>query len=289
MQKVDFDKHFQCNKRFLILKISEYLSEYGQSLYYEHHSNCHQLLLIENSNGTVIIDQTKYTLTENNLLTISKGQLQKLKINSAFNGYILLFNDKALKRDNYKFYLSLNYFFFEFALKPVSQKISLNDFEELLEIFDLLNNDIYASGSMLGNNIQDSLLLKLLQKTVDIKSDQNHVIKDNDRSVLKSFHQELGDNIHNSRSVSFYADTLAVSTKKLNCVTKKILGRTAKEFIEERIIYDSKKLLLDTSDTIKQISFAMGFADPTNFNKFFKKITNTTPLQFRDQFNKSSF
>jgi AraC-like DNA-binding protein len=102
--------------------------------------------------------------------------------------------------------------------------------------------------------------------------------------IIEKFNILLSENIKISRSVKYYAELLAVSAKKLNSITKTCIGKTAKEYIEERVIIDSKTLLLDTHNTVKEISYSMGFTEPTNFNKFFKKHTATTPQQFRRQF-----
>lgn len=110
-----------------------------------------------------------------------------------------------------------------------------------------------------------------------------------DEILLNEFNLLLSKKNEFSRSVKFYAELLAISSKKLNNITKYYCGKTAKEFIEARIISDSKKLLLETPDTVKHISYTMGFTEPTNFNKFFKKLTNTTPMQFREQYNKGTF
>ena len=110
-----------------------------------------------------------------------------------------------------------------------------------------------------------------------------------DKILLNEFNLLLSKKNEFSRSVKFYAELLAISPKKLNNITKFYCGKTAKEFIEDKIISDSKKLLLDTADTVKYISYSMGFTEPTNFNKFFKKLTNITPLQFREQYDKGTF
>ncbi|MCW8850291.1 MAG: helix-turn-helix domain-containing protein [Melioribacteraceae bacterium] len=121
-----------------------------------------------------------------------------------------------------------------------------------------------------------------------MKTNKFHMC-DYDNELLEKFDRLLSKNLNNSRSVKYYANLLAISSKKLNSITKTYWGITAKEFIEERIIHESKKILLETPDTIKHISYTLGFTEPTNFNKFFKKFTSTTPLQFREQFNKGTF
>ena len=127
-------------------------------------------------------------------------------------------------------------------------------------------------------------------KTIEqLTSNGRSTLNNRDINLLKEFSELLSRNLNTSRSVKYYANLLAITTKKLNSITKTYWGITAKEFIEEKIIHESKKILLETPDTIKQISYTLGFTEPTNFNKFFKKFTSTTPLQFREQHNKGTF
>lgn len=128
------------------------------------------------------------------------------------------------------------------------------------------------------------------KKTIEqLKTTGRSTLNNRDCNLLNEFNDLLSKNLNTSRSVKYYADLLAISTKKLNSITKTYWGITAKEFIEEKMIFESKKILLESPDTIKQISYTLGFTEPTNFNKFFKKFTSTTPLQFREQFNKGTF
>jgi len=123
---------------------------------------------------------------------------------------------------------------------------------------------------------------QIIRKSTSALNNRNEIL-------LNDFILLLTENIKSSRSVKYYADLLAISVKKLNSISKTYSGKTAKEFIEEKIINDSQKLLLETPDTIKQISYSMGFTEPTNFNKFFKKYTSATPLQFRQKHNNGAF
>lgn len=123
---------------------------------------------------------------------------------------------------------------------------------------------------------------KFICKSTSALNNRNEIL-------LNDFILLLIENIRSSRSVNYYADLLAISVKKLNNISKTYSGKTAKEFIEEKIIIDSQKLLIETPDTVKEISYSMGFTEPTNFNKFFKKHTAVTPLQFREEYNKGAF
>jgi AraC family transcriptional activator of pobA len=70
-------------------------------------------------------------------------------------------------------------------------------------------------------------------------------------------------------------------------LTRQVLNKTAKEFIEEQVILEAKRLLAQGSRPIKEIAYELGFSEPTNMVKFFKKHTHTTPAAFRNRFHPS--
>lgn len=81
--------------------------------------------------------------------------------------------------------------------------------------------------------------------------------------------------------VTPYARHLGWSTKSLNRVCRATGDVTAKRVIIERIILEAKRLLAHSSDPVAGISAYLGFDEPTNFVKFFKRETDLTPTQFR--------
>ena len=62
-----------------------------------------------------------------------------------------------------------------------------------------------------------------------------------------------------------------------------VLNKNAKDFVDERVILEIKRLLIHTHLSVKEIAEATGFDEPTNLIKFFKRYTGQTPLSFRDQ------
>jgi AraC family transcriptional regulator, transcriptional activator of pobA len=61
------------------------------------------------------------------------------------------------------------------------------------------------------------------------------------------------------------------------------LGKTPKEIIDDRILLEAKRILAHTTESIKEISYYLGFEEPTNFIKYFKKHASVTPTEFREQ------
>lgn len=81
--------------------------------------------------------------------------------------------------------------------------------------------------------------------------------------------------------VATYAVHLACSAKSLNRACRAVGDVTAKQVIVERIVLEAKRLLAHSSVTAAKISADLGFDEPTNFTKFFRRETDMTPAAFR--------
>ncbi|UOB16094.1 helix-turn-helix domain-containing protein [Abyssalbus ytuae] len=86
----------------------------------------------------------------------------------------------------------------------------------------------------------------------------------------------------NIRSASEFANQLNIHVNHLNKAIKETTQKTTTQIIAERILQESKILLLHSSWNVSQISYALGFTEQTHFNNFFKKHMQLSPLQFRN-------
>lgn len=85
----------------------------------------------------------------------------------------------------------------------------------------------------------------------------------------------------NMRSAKDFADQLAVHVNHLNRAIRRTTGRTTTDHIFDRLTSEAKALLKHTNWNISEISYSLGFEEPTHFNNFFKKHTQTTPSAYR--------
>jgi AraC family transcriptional activator of pobA len=83
------------------------------------------------------------------------------------------------------------------------------------------------------------------------------------------------------RAVRHYAAQLGVTEKRLAQATAQVLGKLPKQVIAERLTLEAKRLLAHTPASSKEIGFALGFDEPTNFSKYFRRQTGLSPQQFR--------
>ncbi|MEP7374988.1 MAG: helix-turn-helix transcriptional regulator [Chitinophagaceae bacterium] len=80
------------------------------------------------------------------------------------------------------------------------------------------------------------------------------------------------------------AAMLHVHPVHLSHTIKEVTGQSTCSLYEERLVLISKELLLTTNLPVAQIARQLTY-DPSNFTKFFKHYTGTTPKKFRDQYH----
>ena len=81
--------------------------------------------------------------------------------------------------------------------------------------------------------------------------------------------------------VAAYADRLGCSEKSLARAALEVTDRTAKAVITDRLVLEAKRLLAHTLLPVAVIGDQLGFAEATNFVKFFRREAGSTPGAFR--------
>lgn len=84
-----------------------------------------------------------------------------------------------------------------------------------------------------------------------------------------------------TRRVEDYARTLGYSARTLSRASMDAAGVGAKEYIDRRVLLEAKRLLAHGDQPAAKIAARLGFSSATNFSKFFRQRTGTSPLAFR--------
>lgn len=83
-------------------------------------------------------------------------------------------------------------------------------------------------------------------------------------------------------TVKYLAEMVNLSPGYLGDLLKKETGLNAQEHIHQYIIEEAKNILLNSSQSISEIAFQLGFEYPQYFSRLFKQKTGTTPLEYRN-------
>lgn len=101
-------------------------------------------------------------------------------------------------------------------------------------------------------------------------------------SLLESaFQVQDRNNSIKIKTATEFADQLNVHPNYLNALVKNHTGKTLREHIQDRLLYEAKILLLQTDWDISTISYGLGFSGHAAFTAFFRKKENVSPSVFR--------
>ena len=100
--------------------------------------------------------------------------------------------------------------------------------------------------------------------------------------LLSKYLRLVNSHYIEKRTVQEYADLLSITPNHLSQTIKTLSGKNALSFISERLLKEAQSLLQYTEFTISEIAYQLGFSDPANFGKFFKKETGMPPSKFRN-------
>lgn len=82
-------------------------------------------------------------------------------------------------------------------------------------------------------------------------------------------------------SVKYFADKICLSPNYFGDLVKKETGKSAKEYIQLKMLDVAKENLLHPEKSISQVAYTLGFQYPQHFVRFFKKYEGVTPSQYR--------
>lgn len=245
----------------------------------------YMILIVTKNTYKHFIDFKSYHLSEGSLLFVTKNQVhhfnKELKEASGFGIVFSHFfvDSHYFLTDN----LRLNRLFNYHIESPSIHQKEIGD-NNLIEIIADIHREYHSSNNFAKSEILASLLRVLLLKAERAKEFQAVVnISTHWLEVFSEFRIILEKEYVNTRSARYYASRLYVSYKFLNDIVKKLTGKTVKVFINDFVTVEIKRYLISTSLSVNEISYKVGFEEPANMIKFFKKNMHTTPLKFRQQ------
>ena len=108
------------------------------------------------------------------------------------------------------------------------------------------------------------------------------------RGILVRFDELLDEYFQSGMSeseglptVKYFADKVCLSPNYFGDLIKKESGKTAQEHIQRKIIDIAKDRMIGSDKTVSQIAYELGFQYSQHFSRLFKKLTGTTPMEYR--------
>ena len=281
-KEISFDKstgnfQFDCVTYEDILKKSP--TDHNQFKF--HKVSFYVLLLITQNDCTHNLNFKDYQLKKGTLITLRKNNIHKFYKSKA-KGVLLVFTENFIVNHSNK--LDASKLFLLFNEMLASPKIQLNEVEynEIVTLINLIREEYSNVNDIYSPNIVRKFIQILVIKLFRIKSQDNVVFANSKYlSMFLEFQTLIEKHCFDYKKVSFYAKKMGFTTKTLNNVTQSIVQKTAKSLINDIVIIQSKRLIINSQDSLTEISYQVGFDEPTNFFKYFIKYAGVSPSQFR--------
>ena len=280
-QQKDFEFEIISNKEMLLYDIPT-----DHNPFRPHRLRFYAILFIINGEGQHFIDFKTYHYKRGTIIFISKEQVHAFQPNLEREASFMLFTEKFLEKSSAGSNLMQRLSLYNYHLYPPLLQI---ENERQIEIFANLIRQIRAEFDAPDDSFTEEIIASALKIFLCMaerirKKSLGKQMPLTYREEFLTLQNLLREHLFENRQVNFYAEQMAISAKKLNMLTQEVVGKSAKTYINEQLILEIKRFLMNTALSTKEIAYQTGFEEPTNFVKFFKKYVGQTPLEFRKAF-----
>lgn len=233
----------------------------------------------------LLIDDIPVLLTPNQVLCSTYLQgITPLQNSARFDVTVLTFNRAFYCIHNNDAEVSCNgLLFFGSDYTPV---ITLDGKEE--KKFWALITVLEDEFDTIDHNQEE--MLRILLKQVIIRCTRlarkqiiTNDVPDNQLDIIRMFNVLVEEHFRKYKQVSVYADMMHRSPKTITNVFSIQGAKNPLQIIHDRVLLEAKRLLLYTDKSSKEIALELGFEDPSQFSRFYKKHAGLTVQDFKGQ------
>lgn len=268
--------------KLAVKPLAPYFSNNHDKATKAHQHSYYQIILFSEA-GRHYVDYQVMDHVANTIYVLRPGQIHYFCPDSRNEGTIIQFNEQFLVRFDPTSRDAIEYALFNdvFPESFILDSHVLIKVEQLIhqieaELHDRLPHYPSQSYYLLRS------LITLLERAQDTQREGSQE-KEKDFEVAIRFKRLISEHIGSFPSLKEYGDWLLTSTKTLNRISKQYLNDTPANVIRKRKILEAKRLLANKGLTVKQVGYALGFDEPSNFTKYFHKIEGIKPKQFQQQ------
>ncbi len=99
--------------------------------------------------------------------------------------------------------------------------------------------------------------------------------------LVRRFTEMVEAQLYTGQGVGDYAEGLGVTPTHLSRVCRETCGRSASEILADRVTFEARRLLAETTLPVKQVAQLLGYGSAAYFTRAFQNRTGQTPTQFR--------
>jgi len=248
----------------------------------------YKILFITKGTGIFTLGMNTYYIDEPTILFIHPNEIISWKnLSDISAGHFSLFKKKYIDENPALKVVMDKYGLFTDTDKSVI-KLTREAVANIDRLFYQMHEEELNGGPMVNDALQAYIQLIIIESsriahypgTATINGEFKHVYE-----FFKLLEKETSNINYTTpiriKTAKEFAESLAVHPNYLNELLKKHTGQNVSTHIKNRLLDESKVLLLQTDWKLQDIGYSIGFADQPNFSLFFKKNIGITPAEFR--------
>jgi AraC-like DNA-binding protein len=273
------------NVLFAFRTMEEIWDESGSEPDPPHRHNFYTIIFVKTGIGTHIIDYKEYDIIPGRVFFLSPGQVHQVYTPEKPDGLVIMFTKDFLCKYNISEDFLSNIALFSDHPEASPVDVGLEGSEKL-EYIGKEIEQLFKRGERFVNDAVASWLKLFL---IECNSAAEHLFAGNTqlletgRSIAGEFKKLIEEKFHEWHLVGDYSKALNITPDYLNGVLKSTTGTNAKEYIQNRLILEARRLGAHTSLSSKEIAYKLGFLDPAHFSTFYKNTAGETFSDFRNK------
>ncbi|WP_018336951.1 helix-turn-helix domain-containing protein [Butyricimonas synergistica] len=231
----------------------------------------------------------EYDYQENTLVFVSPGQVFGYPADGSTyqaKGWCLYFSPELLRGTQLGRHIK-DYTFFSYDVREALH-LSLQERETIIDCLKKIDDEINNGMDKHSNMIIASAIELFLNYCTRFYDRQFITRKKANKDILARF-EELLDGYfasdkpqsYGTPSVAYCAEQLHLSANYFGDLIKKETGKSAQEYVQQKIMDTAKDMLANLEKSVSEIAYALGYQYPQYFSRAFKKVVGCTPNEYR--------
>ncbi|MER6936362.1 AraC family transcriptional regulator [Nocardioides sp. NPDC127514] len=242
-----------------------------------HRQDFHTLMLVTAGTLTHRVDFTGYVLPPGSWLWIRPGQVHQWQNHDQAEAILIFFREDFVAPETAEL-TGLGTSITPMPLyrpEPSGIPVLAAAAEQLIVEFSQWGHHPLPVHTALLHRLLDVILLRLANL-----QQQGQAAESAPEPFLR-FRDAVERGFTRTHRIDDYARELGYSTRTLTRATQTGAGVSAKDYLDQRLVLEAKRLLAHGTEPASTIAAHLGFTSATHFGKFFQRHTGHTPLAFR--------
>jgi len=256
--------------------------------HYRFNYSIYCLYLKDTRCGKIRYGRQNYDYEEGSIVSFAPGQVATTEIENGVkpSGRGILFHPDLIRGTSLGKEMK-HYSFFSYESNEALH-LSEKEREIIVDCMDKINIELEHSidkhsKRLISKNIELLLdyCMRFYERQFTTRSEVNKDVTSSFEILLDAYFQDEGIRQEGLPTVKYFADKICLSPNYFGDLIKKETGKTAQEYIQNKLIDIAKEWILGTDKTVSEIAYELGFQYSQHFNRLFKKNVGYTPTEYR--------